>query len=226
MTAVELCHRLGVKRSRLDAWLRSGLPSSKDARGRLEFDPAATRDWLVSEGILQAEGAPPPPAAAAGVKTLGQIARHFGVSERQVGYWKREGMPAGLDGKGPYDLAAIDVWLATKKGATGSTAQDELMQIRARRERMELAKDEQLLVDKDLPARVFARHITEATQQHAQLVDRLMAAVADLPADRQDRWRQIAEKFSREVRLGLAASLEEWAAELEEEPGGKGRRRS
>lgn len=54
------------------------------------------------------------------LNTLAQVGAAFGVSARQVAYWKAEGMPSGPAGKGPYDFEAIVTWLDQRAARTRS----------------------------------------------------------------------------------------------------------
>jgi len=98
MTGKALIAALGTDRKTLNKWLADGLPCTRKARGRPDFDAAAVRQWLIARGLAQ---------EVRTAKTRDEVAQYFGVGLRTVAGWLAAGCPGAA---GAYNLHEIHAW--------------------------------------------------------------------------------------------------------------------
>ena len=170
MTSDELAKALGVNRHRVGLWVKRGMPHNRAGRVYV-FDDEAVRAWLLKEGIVEAENV---------VGSHGDVANHFGVSERTVMYWKNKGMPGE---PGYFNLDAIKLWREEQGQGSGqspatSQAREELIEIERDTKAIRLQILRGNLVELDQVRRLFIRHVHEAKAVMERIPD---AVLAELP---------------------------------------------
>jgi phage terminase Nu1 subunit (DNA packaging protein) len=175
MTIDELRDKLQIDRKRLDELVRLGMPARGKGASRT-FDSREVADWLVANGY-----ASPPPPRSRMLRTMGQVASHFGVSERAVALWLQQGMPGkpGPRGKqdGYFPIEEISSWLAARKlNGAGSAERERLIKIKRKREELKLGEESGSLLPVETVGRAFLRAIHEARAQ----LDQLPAAIIKL----------------------------------------------
>lgn len=142
------------------------------------------------------------------MRSAGEVATHFAVSERTVGSWRRvHGMP-GKPGR--YDLDAIAAWRAERgvgRKRTQSEERTRLLRIEAALKKQRLRKLRGELVSADELRRVIVRHIHEAKSLLEQLPDRVVARLPDDCRRSRDIVRETARRLVCEACLALADSL-------------------
>jgi phage terminase Nu1 subunit (DNA packaging protein) len=218
MTSKELCARLSIERKQLNRYLRKGLPSTKDAAGRLVFDAEEVAAWLTAQGLARSKAPPeaaaatPPPALPL-AKSIAEVANHFGVNRRTVFEWKTEGMPVGTHG---YDLAAIAAWLEAKHEAAReggdperNELQTELLRIKVKQAQLDFAAVQQDLVHASDVARAIETMVNEI-KAHLGELPGLFAA--DLPPDCSDELRRTVRQRTEERLRQVYHALSELAA--------------
>jgi phage terminase Nu1 subunit (DNA packaging protein) len=154
---------------------------------------------------------PPPPAAAPAhvVTRRAEVAAHFGVSNRTVGYWQESGMPRGPGGV--YDLDAIAAWLKESgvKRDSGSPERAELLKLDAEIKQMKLSRLRGELVEAEAVRRMLVRTITESKAILDQVPSRAAALLTGVPAKTRDRVRKGLVDIVRDVCDSLADMLAE-----------------
>lgn len=198
LTRAELCRELSIDEKVLAQLERQGLPSRLVNRRR-QFDPDQVCQWMIDRGYADDPDAPPPPpppppappppvAQQNVVKTLGQVARHFDVSTRMVGFWKAEGMPAGAAGKGPYDLDAIELWKQGRDARNSPSGGDperaklqtERLELQLQRERIDLGERTGQVLDRRATLALVLEYHSEV---RAVLEELRSILPAELPDD-------------------------------------------
>lgn len=172
----ELIEYLKIDEPTLRKWLKEGLPRTR--RGRAdEFDRAEILEWrLTEQGIA---------------KTLGQVAKHFGVKPREVDRWVAAGMP-GVPGNsaipGHLDLMEIAAWLEEnelniKRDKEPSGPRARLLEIETRTKELRYQQLAGEVVELDPISRVTVRHIHEAKAVLERIPDEVLAVLpAKTPA--------------------------------------------
>lgn len=213
MDARELLDELGITEHALAGWIKLGLPcKGRGAKRRFEREPV--RAWLLAHGFAEPNEEAPTGGSSSSAVTLADVAAHFGVSERTIGYWRRRGMPGD---PGHFDLDLIESW---KRGVIdqggGNQHQAELMRIRARMELLELQKIEGQLVEASEPARVMEQAINLAVAILDQAPDRALAALppsadGETRSDVRAAFQSVVDNVKNSIAdalLGLAAEVE------------------
>jgi hypothetical protein len=202
MNAAALARELGIREHEIDELVQRGLPFKVRGRSR-SFELAAARGWLEANPHTDAKVA----------KTIEEVAAFLGLSSRFVYTLRTKGLP----GKpGHYPLDEIAAWIAKQDAKGPKKSQDLLMEIRAQRELLDLEREQGQVVKVDLPQRVMARWMAEATVELDQTVDRIAAALPRrLTAKEREACRSAAAAQIDEARESLARGLEEMAKALE-----------
>ncbi len=229
LSPAELCQQLAITRERLEELIGDGLPYTnglKSRRTRFHWDHSAFVDdrvaeWLIEHGML---------AKPRLVTRLADVATHFGVSERALGYWRTKGAPLASD-VGYYDLDAIEHWVAANihvpAGTDGTRAdhETELARIKAERAQLELDEKRFHLLPAELVTRVTTRAITEAKALLEQLPEWFVTEFdPKTPSAELARKRDRARERVDGVLAALVGMHEELAAELERAVTNKKRR--
>lgn len=113
MLQKELAEKLGATEERLEKFIAEGLPYTT-VEGERHFSADVVAEWLVDNGYAIQQRV---------VLTRAEVAQHFHVSTRTIGYWSSEGMP----GKpGAFNLDEIEEWRQKKHGGESrGVANDE-----------------------------------------------------------------------------------------------------
>jgi len=208
MTLKQLAAQLGVSTKTIRSWVDRGLPHGR--RGRAyDFDPQRVAEWLVEAGLAKTRRV---------VRTRGEVARFFEVSERTIGYWQSRGMPGG---PGDYDLDEIVSW-REREGlgrsdedsvrALGQRIDNEMKQLKLGQLRGELIAVEPIV-------RLFTRHIHEAKAIFEQIPERVLSALpAQTPAKTRRRIRQQCRKIIDDSLRSLSDLLAAPELTAEEAP--------
>ncbi len=214
MTLAEIARELQVDEAKVRAWIKQGLPRGGTAR-KPDFDAEVVSKWLVDRGLYK---------RPLGIATsLRDVARHFGVSSRAVGYWKDGGMPWQ---PGRYDLDAIEAWRAAQRGNDNEQEEDtrgywETKRSRAAAMLAELALGQKRgeLIEVDLAARLVGQHVAAVKAQLEQLPDYVLSLVKLPPAGKRSlrdgcrkKVRDLCEAFQRSL-ADLAAAVKSHGAE-------------
>jgi len=167
MNRRELCELIPkLTPKRLTAWIKDGLPHTRCGRA-YQFDPEQVEQWIVARDHGSAPRI---------VRTIHDVAQHFGKSERTIVYWKARGMPRHEHPVG-YDLDAIAAW-REQEGLSNTDEDRERAQLaKVQREMAEL-KLQQLrgeLVELEPVRRLIARQIYVSRTHLEQLPDRVLA---------------------------------------------------
>ena len=206
---------------------RKAAPKTKATPPRDELVAPAEAPDVLTLKTKRASGGSGQTHASDVVPTIAEAAKRIGVHERTLKTWLARGAPGRA---GAYDLAAIAVWHEATIGPIDDEELSEQAKWRARREaasaQLEELKLEQRrghLVDVDLAARHYARHIAEAKVLLEQLPDQLLAQCpTKLPKAAKKVYRQSIQRALAEIMTTLAAGVEERPgadpAEDEEEP--------
>lgn len=170
MLQKELAEKLGTTEARLDKLVAEGLPCEV-VDGERQFSPGVVAEWLVDNGYAIQQRV---------VETRAEVARHFHVSTRTIGYWSSEGMP----GKpGAFNLDEIEEWRQKKQGGEPrGVANDERSKMLAvDRQLKELKLQQQLgLVAPVAPwFRRLERRINEAKAILGQLPEMVVAVAVE-----------------------------------------------
>jgi phage terminase Nu1 subunit (DNA packaging protein) len=197
MNRDQLVAALGIAPRKLNLWIRQGLPCTGRGRRR-EFDAAAVRTWLISQGYAKERQI---------AKTQADVARHFTVAERTVAYWLARGCPGE---PGNYDLDEIAAW--REREGQGRSDEDanksRFLQVKTEREQLKLEEERGDLVKVDPIVRLFTRHIAEARSRLDQLPDQITAAVARVvPAEELDGIRRRVQDTLDDAYQSLADLL-------------------
>lgn len=169
MTQTELATALKTTPAQVRRWVTRGLPRHRVGR-RVVFDPAKVRRWLIDEGIA-CENSPPNL-----VRTKAQVAAHFEVNERSVGYWFARGCPHEPN---RYDLDAIAAWREQNapKTTPESIQRAKLLEIQVEQLQLKLAESRRELLPLD-PVLRWSQHLAgEIKSRLEQLPDMLIAAL-------------------------------------------------
>ena len=141
MNSGELLNALNITPRQLAKWVKAGLPHTRKGNRR-QFDPTKIREWLLAKGLAS--------NAAGTVNTAGEVAAHFGVSERTVRAWLSTDCPGS---HGDYRLDAIAAWREARHqpdpmlaGPT-SPMMERYRGARAKLAELELAQRQGRLVD-------------------------------------------------------------------------------
>lgn len=215
MTTRQLSEELGVTPAEVRRWVRKGLPHRRDHRGHYTFQPAKVRTWLIAEGLAEEPAPAPTPQLAA---SLSEVAAHFDVSDRAVGYWRAHGMPGT---RGAYDLDAIDQWRATSQvgrmsGPGTDEARARLLQTKAEAEEIKLARLKGELVELRAVVRWYRRHINDVKSQLDQLPERVLAI---LPESIEPETQRTTQRALRRLVDDLYTQLADATEFREEEEG-------
>lgn len=229
LSPTELCSQLNISRERLEELIGDGLPYTngpKSRRTKFHFDHSSFIDdrvaeWLIEHGML---------AKPRLVSRLADVATHFGISERALGYWRTKGAPLSSE-VGYYDLDAIEHWVAANinvRESTDGTRADhetELARIRAERAQLELDEKRFRLLPSELVARVTSRAIAEAKALLEQLPEWFVTEFdPKTPSAELARKRDRAREKIDLVLAALVGVNEELAGELERTAASKKRR--
>lgn len=211
LTAAELAAVLEVDAGYLDDLVAAGLPCAADGR----FDYLAVAEWIEAQGLGEAQREADGPSGV--VRTLGEVARAFGVSLDTV---KKGWRPSGMPGRrGAYDLAAIARWKRLRNRDPGQPASagdiEALSRRRAAEARIKEAeaarkeRDNRIrsgeLLERSEVERWAANVMTETRELVMQLPDRL-AALA--PPELANTLREEADRHCRELLRVLRQRLE------------------
>jgi excisionase family DNA binding protein len=195
MTSDELAKALGVNRQQVGKWVKRGMPHSRNGRVYV-FDDEAVREWLLRKGIVEAENV---------VGSYGDVANHFGVSERTVQYWKNKGMPGE---PGYFNLDAVKLWREEQGQTSGtstttSQARERLIEIEVETKALRLAILQGNLVELDQVRRLLVRHVHEAKSVLERVPDLVLA---ELPV-------KTPKRIKRRIRATVTRLLDD-ACEL------------
>lgn len=161
------------------------------------------------------------------MRTVAEVASHFGVSRRTIHEWVERGCPAPATREAMYDLDAISGWRAAnvrpRPGADGKKAK-RLDYWRTRNERAKaLAAEESLkqqqgdLVETEFVCRLLTRHVATHNALFEQLADRVLSLLpARFPAADRRRVNEGVTKLVTDLRQQMAELIEEWEQELRE----------
>jgi phage terminase Nu1 subunit (DNA packaging protein) len=146
-----------------------------------------------------------------------QLAAHFGVSNRTIGYWQESGMPHG---QGVYDLEAVAAWLKEsgiqREQSSGPGARAQLLAAQVKLAELKLARMGGELVEIEVARRLFVRHVHEAKAILDQVPDRVLAA---LPAAvLKGKGRQTIRRSAAGVVRSACQALADLLAAPEIEP--------
>ena len=218
LTLPELAAALEVDATFVDDLLQAGLPRREDGR----FNWHVVAAWIQEQGLGEPvhDGTPSEtaPAGPTGiVKTIGEVARAFGVTLDTV---KKGWRPSGMPGKrGRWDLAEIARWKRLRNRDPGEPASasdiETLSRRRAaearikeaeadRRERENRVKAGDLLQRSEVE-RWATTVLVETREQVMQLPDRL-ANLA--PPEIRNQLREEADRHCRELLMVLRRRLE------------------
>jgi phage terminase Nu1 subunit (DNA packaging protein) len=218
LTATELCDQLSIDRKQLAQWVKDGLPWHGSKR-RKTFDAHEVSLWLVQSG--KAEPDPAAPREQFVLRTIGQVATHFDVSEKTVQNWLRNGMPGtpGPRGRqqGYFSVHQISEWLKAQREPPSTASDDSralqharLHKARAELIELEVAKKKGELVEAEEIARQIVRSIHEAKAQLGQLTVKLTRG---LPEKYRTKQRAIIQRTLTEVYRTLELALRRQADE-------------
>jgi len=175
MNSQEICETLQINRRILGVWIKRGMPHTREGRA-YQFDDEAVRKWLLQEGLVREENV---------VGAAGDVANHFGVSERTVQYWRNKGMPGE---PGYFNLDAIALWRTEQGHASGQQTpstriREELLEIEKETKAARLQQLRGELVELDPVRRAGIRHIFEAKAILERIPDEVLALLpAKTPA--------------------------------------------
>lgn len=144
-----------------------------------------------------------------------QLAKHFGVSNRTIGYWQESGMPHG---QGVYDLDTVAAWLkqtGIQQASADPGAKAQLLAVQVKIAELKLARLGGELVEIEVARRLFVRHIHEAKAILNQIPDRVLAA---LPAAAVKTLRQTIRRQTAGVVRAACQSLSDLLSAPEIEP--------
>lgn len=219
LSSDKLCALLSIERGELLAWVKLGLPWTSDRpRKRFDwkharFDAAAVERFLVSRELRR-------PARL--VRTLADVATHFGVSVRAVGYWGDRGCPLGEEGA--RDLDAIAAWRSANYGTEEKQTSDrahyetERSRTRAELEQLELEEYRGELARVSTLVRVLSRLDGEEKTQLEQLADWLLSILpSGLAAREKRRIRDAVRERIGQLCADREKARQELADELDSE---------
>ena len=229
LSPADLCGQLSITRDRLEELIADGLPYTNghnSRRTKFHWDKSwfvddRVAEWLIEHGMI---------AKPRLVNRLSDVANHFGISERALGYWRTKGAPLSSD-VGYYDLDALEHWVAANINVRDSTEgsradhETELARIRAERAQLELDEKRFRLLPAELVGRVTTRAITEAKALLEQLPEWFVTEFdPKTPSAELARKRDRAREKLDNVLTVLVGINEELAAELERAATNKKRR--
>jgi phage terminase Nu1 subunit (DNA packaging protein) len=220
MTDAELCHKLCLTVEQLAELRRRGLPH-RGSGSRRKYEPALVREWLIAEGIADTTHAPVEPFT---LRTIGEVAKYFCVSEKTVGVWLREGMPGRPGPRGKQDgffaVHEMREWL-TKRQQTqanslgGTSERDRLVAVKRQREELKLGTESGNLLPVETVGKTFLRANHEARTQLEQLPASIVKLLPHtLDRETRDRVRKKVKQAIDHVARTLADALENLSAEV------------
>lgn len=138
------------------------------------------------------------------VRSLGDVARFFGVHPDTVKGWRRVGMPGKT---AAWDLAEIVAWRngKVKSESKAESAQAALARVRAQREQFLLEREQGGWVEVDPVCRLLTRTVNESKVLIDQLPDQILAVLPpDLSAAQQKDLRRRMQRVIDDVYRALA----------------------
>ena len=233
MDSKQLCTKCKINERELAAWVARGLPRTKD-KGKWSYNEREVARWIRQQAQTAKQAAASTPTPAAPAAAIGPTAatvhqclgmmreRGFVISERvfrsrmtEHDFPGKPGTPGLQDGDFPVD--AIITWLGGGKAAAAKTnaiegPRSRLIEARARKEEIELAKLERQIVQRDQAEATLARVMAVLKTACDAIPD---LVVASLPDEVKPRARSDVEENLRKAFEVIADVI---AEDAEEDP--------
>lgn len=224
MTGSELCQQLRVDAARLARWLDDGLPH-KLIDGEAIFNPDQVAAWLIEQGNATRDDDAPDTAGETIVRTIAEVANHFGVSTKAVANWLKDPHFPGQAGQrgrqnGRFPLEAIAAWREARDGTreddVGSSARERKWNADAEIRELELAKLRGELIEVDVVVAEMEQAINNAKAVLSDLPDEILDELPE--AVRKKLGGSLRAKIERRITQACQRLVDMVASDEDDEP--------